>query len=60
MLLRFFHSSPRVFCSVNFGFFNEGILLLSAEPVAPVSCWNYFSLSSYQEPWRSGRFSGQQ
>lgn len=39
MLLHFFHSSPGVVSSVNFALFNEGILLLSAEPVVPVSCW---------------------
>lgn len=40
MLLLFFsHGSPGVVCSVNFALFDEGILLLSAEPVAPVSCW---------------------
>lgn len=43
MLLHFFHGSPGVFCSVNFALFNEDILLLCAEPGAPVSCWNCFS-----------------
>lgn len=66
MLQHFFHHSPGVFCTVNFALFNEDILLLSAEPLAPVSCWRCLSpqftpgaLGVREVPWSAvGRQKG--